>query len=201
VGRSLRSKIQPYRQGELDGLCGLYALINGIRLATCDQTSEFDHDVWRNLLEALLSETDLAKAAVEVVARGIDFRALYELAKAAQRHMAANHRVEVTITRGLRAEVQCLDTVLNCLAVLSIQARTAVLMELTGRMRHWTVVAGVGRKSLKLLDSSGVHRAHITSCRLKCEWDHNVGRDYEIHTSRALVIRASPESRRPTRAA
>jgi hypothetical protein len=48
-----RSDIAPYRQGQLDGLCGLYAIINAIRLATHDRTDEFGHGVWRELLLAL----------------------------------------------------------------------------------------------------------------------------------------------------
>ena len=53
-----RSDISPYRQGQLDGLCGLYAIINAIRLATHDRTDEFGHEVWRDLLLALISEAE-----------------------------------------------------------------------------------------------------------------------------------------------
>jgi hypothetical protein len=53
-----RSGIAPYRQGQLDGLCGLYAIINAIRLATHDRTDEFGHGLWRELLLALLGEAD-----------------------------------------------------------------------------------------------------------------------------------------------
>jgi hypothetical protein len=53
-----RSGIAPYRQDQLDGLCGLYAIINAIRLATHDRTGEFGHGVWRELLLALISEAE-----------------------------------------------------------------------------------------------------------------------------------------------
>ena len=53
-----RSGIAPYRQGQLDGLCGLYAIINGIRLATHDRTDEFGHGVRRELLLALISAAE-----------------------------------------------------------------------------------------------------------------------------------------------
>ena len=55
---SRRPDIAPYRQGQLDGLCGLYATINAIRLATHDLTGEFGHDVWRELLLVLLGEAE-----------------------------------------------------------------------------------------------------------------------------------------------
>ena len=36
-----RSGLVPFQQGDLDGLCGIYALINAIRLATEENTRDF----------------------------------------------------------------------------------------------------------------------------------------------------------------
>jgi hypothetical protein len=47
-----------YSAGQLDGLCGLYALINAIRLATHHHTGELGHGVWRDLLLALLGDAE-----------------------------------------------------------------------------------------------------------------------------------------------
>ena len=80
-----RLEIAPYRQGQLDGLCGLYALINAIRLATHHHTGEFGHGVWRELLLALLGEAENVVGTATAVVYGIRTKPLYELAKRAAR--------------------------------------------------------------------------------------------------------------------
>ena len=76
-----RSEIAPYRQGQLDGLCGLYALINAIRLATHHHTGEFGHGVWRDLLLTLLGEAENVVGTATAVVYGIRTKPLYELGK------------------------------------------------------------------------------------------------------------------------
>jgi hypothetical protein len=44
-----RTALVPFQQGDLDGLCGLYALINAIRLATEDDTRDFPDAAWQEL--------------------------------------------------------------------------------------------------------------------------------------------------------
>src|SRR5918995_2496656 len=94
-----RLEIAPYRRGQLDGLCGLYALINAIRLATHHHTGEFGHGVWRDLLLTLLGDAENVVGAATAVVHGIRTKPLYELAKHAARHMASEHGVALTVSR------------------------------------------------------------------------------------------------------
>ena len=43
------SRLKPYRQGQLDGLCGIYATINAIRLALGERGDQFSKEDWREL--------------------------------------------------------------------------------------------------------------------------------------------------------
>ena len=99
-----RSDIAPYRQGQLDGLCGLYAIINAIRLATRDRTDELGHGVWRELLLALLGAAEDVVGTATAVVHGIGTKPLYELAKAAERHLASEHGVAVTVSTRVGAQ-------------------------------------------------------------------------------------------------
>jgi hypothetical protein len=187
VSVSRRPDIAPYRQGQLDGLCGLYAIINAIRLATHDLTGEFGHDVWRELLLALLGEAEDVVGTATAVVHGIGAKPLYELAKAAERHLASEHRVAVTVSRS-RGPKHSFNGLIAHLAELTKQPASAVVMELSGDVRHWTVLRRVGKHSLELFDSSGMERVKLASCRLKHEWAHNGSREYILRPRRVLLI-------------
>ncbi len=47
---SRQTGLVPFQQGNLDGLCGIYALINAIRLATEADTRDFPDAAWQELL-------------------------------------------------------------------------------------------------------------------------------------------------------
>ena len=159
-----RSEIAPYRQGQLDGLCGLYALINAIRLATHHHTGEFGHGVWRDLLLALLGEAENLVGTATAVVYGIRTKPLYELAKRAASHMASEHGVPVTVSRSPGPK-HSFDGIIALLRELTAQPRSAVVIELSGDVRHWTVLQCVGKHSLELFDSSGMERVKLANCR------------------------------------
>jgi len=186
---SRRSDIAPYRQGQLDGLCGLYAIINAIRLATRNRTDEFGHEVWRELLLALLGEAENVVGTATAVVHGIGTKPLYELAKRAARHLASEHGVAVTVSRS-RGPKHSFYGLIAHLAELTKQPASAVVLELSGDVRHWTVLRRVGKHSLELFDSSGMERVKLASCRLKHEWAHNGSREYILRRRRVLLISA-----------
>ena len=72
-----RTALVPSQQGDLDGLCGIYALINAIRLATEADTREFPDTAWQELFCTLLLEADAVVGTVEAVGLGIDTKPLY----------------------------------------------------------------------------------------------------------------------------
>jgi hypothetical protein len=186
-------QIAPYRQGQLDGLCGLYAIINAIRLATHDDTGEFGHGVWRDLLLALISEAENVVGTATAVVYGIRTKPLYELAKRAASHMANEHGVPVTVSRSAGPK-HSFDGIIALLRELSAQPRSAMVIELSGDIRHWTVLRRVGNHSLELFDSSGIKRVRLASCRLTHEWAHNDGREYVLRRRRVLLISADQTS-------
>jgi hypothetical protein len=133
-----RFEIAPYRQGQLDGLCGLYAVINALRLATHDRTGEFGDDLWKDLLLTLLCEAEGMVGTATAVVHGIGARPLYALARLGARHMAVEHNVAVTISRGLNVDRHSFCVNVARLAELTERPRTAVIIELSGA---WIVLA------------------------------------------------------------
>jgi hypothetical protein len=188
-----RLAIAPYRQGQLDGLSGLYALINAIRLATHQHTGVLSHDVWRDLLLTLLAEAENVVGTATAVVCGIRTKPLYELGKRAASHMANEHGVPVTVSRSSGPK-HSFDGIIALLQEWTAQPRSAVVIELSGDIRHWTVVERVGKHSLELFDSSGMERVKLASCRLKHEWAHNDSREYILRRRRVLLISGNASS-------
>ncbi len=163
-----RTALVPFQQGDLDGVCGIYALINAIRLATEDDTRCFPDAAWQELFFTLLLEADAVVGTVEAVGLGIDTKPLFRVAQAAVRHMADEHGLRLAVTHALRrGEPRTFDAILRRLAELADQPRSAVLICLTGHLDHWTVLRRVTGQSLTFFDSSGYARVSLTNCHSK----------------------------------
>ena len=80
------------------------------------------------------------------------------------------------------------DRLVAHLGELTSKPGSAVVVELTGDIRHWTVVERVGKHSIELSDSSGMQRVKLASCRLKHEWAHNGSREYILRRRRVLLV-------------
>jgi hypothetical protein len=118
---------------------------------------------------------------------GIRTKPLYELAKHAERHLASEHDISVNVSRAPGPK-HSFDGLVSHLAELTKQPASAVVIELSGDVRHWTVLRRVGKHSLELFDSSGMERVKLANCRLKHEWAHNGSREYILRHRRVLLV-------------
>lgn len=155
--------IKPYRQGRLDGLCGLYAIINALRLlltlvrpltpSQCERL--FRHGV--SLIEA---EGRLARSLYF----GMGVLRFHRLTTTL---VAEASRMSTTTIRAWRPyhrrHVLARDELMKQLQA-SIDDRSPVLMRLGGDNRHYTVLSGYTRTRLNLFDSAGHEWLHRSSC-------------------------------------
>src|SRR3954470_7900897 len=89
-------RIRPYRQGRLDSLCGLYALINALRLL-CPRLDEDDCErAFRVLLRSLDRQ---GCSLLNVIHRGLIRRELFQLLGPWQRFAARELGVILTVSR------------------------------------------------------------------------------------------------------
>ena len=184
-----RARLTPYRQGQLDGLCGIYASINAIRLALGDRGRRFTDEDWQHLFYTLLAAVDDAIGAVRATACGIDTKPLLTIVKSAVQHMADEHELKVTVKRVLkRKERPPLRDLLPHIASLVEEPNSAVLFSLVGHLDHWTVLRKVGRTSLELFDSSQFARVKIANCRMSYEPPASLSREHIIHPRAVLRV-------------
>ncbi len=152
-----------YRQGDLDGLCGVYSIVNALRyvlhLRDEDCTKLFER-----LIKAL--EQDCPHLHQPLL-RGMYFAQLKRLVAAAGQERIQGRTLKfeartLRLKRHRRTLPQlwaALDQELGlaCIAIVGI----------TGATDHWCVVYRVTSKTLWLLDSSGQSRISRSRCTVR----------------------------------
>lgn len=148
-----RHDIEPYAQGDLDELCGLYAIVNGIRLANHPKSplSRTDsmrvfHRGWR-----FLDRRGYADAVREGVSSDLWIKLADHVARYAAKHGIAR------IHLGRIAQHEEPEGLPRTIAVIeeTVVGGTPVAVELRKSLNHFTVVSAVTDERWILFDSYG----------------------------------------------
>lgn len=163
--REAAALLIPLRQGKLDNLCGLYSILNAIRLASWP-TLELNHFRSRPLFDhgiAYLERKGLLRATLAGGMFETTWRGLGEaLIKEAQR------REWIRLTRlPLLEKVRGADLA-TVVAAIDHHTRggAPVLMALHGGYNHYSVIVEVRDQRLILFDSSGYRWVSIDACEI-----------------------------------
>lgn len=141
----------PFRQGSLDGLCGLYSIINAIKLMHGGQripSKSIFKDSLRQLAEAHVLADIVVNGMQRITLSGV-------LKVAAQR---------VTLSRSWPFHGKKRPTLAEVWSALEAhvceeEGRVAIIVFGGERWGHWTVVRAVTPRKLVLFDSRG--RSHL----------------------------------------
>jgi hypothetical protein len=187
TGRAKATQLRPYRQGELDGLCGLYAGINAVRLALRNGDTRLGIDDWQALFTAMLAAAEDRTGAYAATAFGIGTKSLVAMLKVARQHLSDEHGIALTVRRvGRRGERLPFEAMLARLIELAAAPHSAVILSLCGHLDHWSVLKRVTATSLELFDSYGFIRVAIANCRMSHEPARPSQREHVLH-ARALL--------------
>src|SRR5690242_8962809 len=91
-----RRRLTPYRQGRLDGLCGIYALVNALRLLCPRLDEEACEAAFYALIKARTRQT---ASPLAVIADGLSRRELLQLIGPWRRFAAKKFGVILTVER------------------------------------------------------------------------------------------------------
>ena len=187
---NLSSKLKPYRQGDLDGLCGLYAVVNALRLATAGE--RLTKYTWRLIFAALAVATDNQVGVANALTWGIDRNRLIKILKEANITIAEETGLQISVRRPLRRHSKIgLADLLGELQELLAQPRAALLIALSGAVEHWTVLHSVEPERLVLWDSGGMQWISLGRCRMGYE-PTRTNREYVLRRGDVLLISAAP---------
>lgn len=154
--------IQPATQGDYDGLCGLYCIINAIRLVMAYQR-ELDREEVRALFTAgvryLEQKGSLAEALHSCVSKQ-GWPKLAERIVATAQPMADPF---ILLERPRLSKDAPIIDIFRCIEKL-IASGKAPCVFLRGRYRHYSVISGYTPASLRLFDSYGHRWVWRRSC-------------------------------------
>jgi hypothetical protein len=144
--------VEPISQGDYDGLCSLYAIINAIRLVVAPGT-ELSDDQGKALFKAGISFLAKQGEVPKAVHSGIGEATWPQLAQHVTRQ-AAELRVSVLLEQPLANEHMSAALIARTIEQL-ITAGKAPVLFMRGKYRHYSVISGYSPFSFKLFDSFG----------------------------------------------
>src|SRR3954468_16962628 len=172
-------RLKPYRQGRLDGLCGIYALINALRLLCPRLDEDACERVFCALIRARAGQTS---SPLAVISGGLSRRELLKLIGPWQRFVARELGIQLTVAR-LEVSEPTLGGLWQSLC-RALDGQSVVIIGLDGAERHWTVAYAVTERTLRVADSCGMRVIARSQC--------TVGRTslrYQLRPTEVLVVK------------
>lgn len=156
-------KLKPFSQGDLDGLCGIYSVVNAIRLLCPETRKEQSGELFSALIARLRKE---GRPPNEFVSRGIEATELWRLVRTAQRFMKGEFGVRIAAQplKLHRHRRRYEEMWLTLKAVLNDQA--VAIIGLSGLHGHWTVAYRASDKAAHLFDSDNLKLLFRSRCSL-----------------------------------
>jgi hypothetical protein len=158
-----RSGYKPYRQGEFDGLCGIYAVVNALVLLTAKAkpwTKTYSTKLFRRGVSIINTKGDLDAVIVD----GMTPELWFELVQALAAQVATDLKLDINIDR-LETGSASIRFPLVQEAVEAALARHAlVLVLLDGVHQHYTVITSHTPQHFLLCDSLGLRRLTKQLC-------------------------------------
>lgn len=178
--------MRPARQGDFDGFCGLYALINALDPAGCGGPRKPLH---RDLFVAMAHALPRRKLR-DAIADGLEGDDLLKVANATFPLFKKPLRGLVSVTRPFEdAAFRTDGDFIQAISDIMASGRSGVILNVrTPSYRHWTVAAGVTEDEIVLRDSwatKGLSRARYTVKRGA----------YRIHARDTLMLHHRPLKR------
>jgi hypothetical protein len=144
--------LKPMQQGELDGLCGVYAVINAARLVLWPE-HELSYEQLRAAFAIAVAELARSKRLRNSVSEGVLPAPLLRLGKVVAGAIEAmtGARVGVTLLSGATNRTALLRVIRRHLG-----AGHPLILGFEGKHEHWTVATGLTATRVVLFDCSGL---------------------------------------------
>ena len=158
---AVRLGIEPFRQGELDSLCGIYAIINALYALCPEMDGELAEALFRKLVGALSQHVE---RPIGTLYDGLGQAAVEGLLGIAATEVRRELEIRVkVVTYTPPAPRPSLGEFWKDLRS-HVHRRQVAILGLSGVHEHWTVGYAVTEKLIRLLDSDEHHVLRRSRC-------------------------------------
>ncbi len=173
--------IKAHRQGALDGLCGVYSLINAKRLLF----PRMSHAQCVDLFWDCLAWLHERKEFPDFLMNGLSINTMIALSKA----VIEISPPTVARMRPFYRKNCSLESFWDDLQKIHSSQKTATVLRLnSGEWKHWSAISNVQKHCFTMLDSIGKKRVFKHHCTLGEIWE---GVPYNLLLNSALVYTRS----------
>ena len=167
---------EAYFQGDLDSLCGLYALVNAINWGLRKDAPLSSREV-KALMRAMILHLDRTGDLADTLTRGLNAPALNRLSDVAGAWLNARRNVSLGIGRPFSSTDSAVPvhSVTEKLNAHLKADQTAAIILIRRQVQHWTVVTSISASNFILKDSEGIHRIPISACTCRRIADQSKG--------------------------
>jgi len=146
-------RIQPFRQGDLDGLCGLYAIINAARVVCGRKLSDKRS---RKLFEYLSQYTIKDRGNLNILTEGLCLCEMIKLMKELRGLLEDIYDLRLQAYRpwkGKAASKPSDEAILLELGGLLSNKHSAAIVGFDHPVMHWTTITGINQTQAAIFDS------------------------------------------------
>lgn len=175
--------MRPARQGDFDGLCGIYALVNALDLAGGKRPRSPVH---RRLFVALAEALPGGKLRT-AIDTGLDGRDLVKAAALAFPAFKKSLGGSVSVIRPFRkATFKTNEEFVEAIADIMASGRSALILNVsTPAYDHWTVAASITSEAITLRDSGALKELRLARYTVRRG-------DYRIRPKETLLVHFRP---------
>ena len=175
-----------YRQGNLDSLCGVYAVINSVKAVAHTRGFSLRRPecivLFRRLCGVLADGGLLANALTD----GTSIRTFQAMTRDAHMWLVQARGLQLESRRAFGKSPESLDLFWRKLSDhVDDEGPGSVLIRLSGRMEHWSCIRSISDSAIVLVDSDGVRMLRRKLCTI-AEPDRR--RIHQLIPTQALLV-------------
>lgn len=179
------ANIKPLAQGALVQLCGVYAIINCVRISTHGKCA-ISNDDCQGLFNAIVEDLNQKDCLADVIRYGIGFNLQCQMLRLADDWLYLKKKWRLQYHRPWyrKSSIPEMPVIYNEINTHLNQPNTSALTLIAGpSLSHWTVIKSINCNRVALFDSLGYNGYSI----------NNKSESYEIVPKGTYLITCSPE--------
>lgn len=153
----------PYRQGQLDGLCGLYSAVNALALLTA-RGRPLSRKRCQQLFACGLRFVEAHDALGQVVRQGIKPQLWFDTIRAMAADVERRQSVTLDVRRPFVRHPEVGWTQLRQAIETAVDGDAVALVQLLGALNHYSVISAHTARRFVLHDSTGLRWLDKATC-------------------------------------